>query len=118
MKMRVGDKLLELRKEKNMSQSEFSHLLGISSSTYGRVEANKATLELDKIVEIASTLDVPIQEFLPDTITITKNQGGVFLGSQTNYYYGADTELIKDKDKEIQMLKGKLAILEEKLQGK
>ncbi|WP_109832733.1 helix-turn-helix domain-containing protein [Reichenbachiella versicolor] len=125
MKMRVGDKLLEIRKEKNMSQSEFSHLVDIPSSTYSRVETNQSSLEIDKVIEIANKLDVPIQEFLPETINISntdnENQSiGAFFGNQTHhhYYYGSDTDILKEKDKEIQMLKGKLAILEEKLQGK
>jgi len=74
---------------------------------------------------IAQKLDVPIQEFLPETITINnkdnRNQaaGIVFYGNQTIHnYYCSESDAIKQKDEELIRLRKEVAALEKKLEGK
>jgi len=119
MKTRVGSKLLEIREDRKMSQEEFADFLGFSSSAYGRLERNETSIEIEQMIGIADKLDVPIQEFLPETITINNtdndNQtGAILFGNQTNntnyYYYNSD-DAVKQKDQEIARLNEEIAKL-------
>ena len=125
MRTKVGSKLLEIREDRKMSQEEFAEFLGFSSSAYGRLERNETSIEIDQMLGIAQKLDVPIQEFLPETITINnkdnRNQaaGIVFYGNQTIHnYYCSESDAIKQKDEELIRLRKEVAALEKKLEGK
>ncbi len=121
MKMKVGQRLFTAREERKLTQAEMADLLNVSPSTYARIERNETSLEIDTIANIAKTLQIPIQEFLPDTISVSnsshqnnQNAQGLVLGNIYNYNY-SDKDLeseMKVKDKEIEFLKEKISLLE------
>ena len=76
MKIKVGNKLMSIREERKLNQNEMAELLGISPSSYGRIERNESTTDLEQIVSFSKTLNVPIQDFLPETTSINNNQNG------------------------------------------
>lgn len=76
MKLAIGHKLLAVRTEREMSQAEIAHLLEIPDATYSRYERNASQVSYDKIVKFANLLNVPIQELLPDTMSIHSNHSG------------------------------------------
>jgi transcriptional regulator with XRE-family HTH domain len=123
MKLKVGEKLYAIRDKKNKNQAEMAELLGLSISAYQRVERNETFVTYEQLLSFAKTLEVPIQEFLPDTITLnnTNNQngqGGMILGNIYNNYNYSDKEMeseMKLKDKEIEFLKEKISLLETSL---
>jgi transcriptional regulator with XRE-family HTH domain len=90
MKMRAGTNLLRVREERKMTQVEMAELLDISVPTYQRIERNETSIELDKLVSFSNTLNIPIQEFLPDTLAINQNgnsgKGQVVFGNSYHYY--------------------------------
>jgi transcriptional regulator with XRE-family HTH domain len=53
-----------------------AELLGISPSSYGRIERNESTTELEQLMFFSRTLNIPIQDFLPETTSINNNQNG------------------------------------------
>lgn len=121
MKMKVGHRLFTAREERKLTQAEMAELLNVSPSSYARIERNETSLEIDTIVNIAKTLQIPIQEFLPDTISVNnssldnnQNAQSLVLGNIYNYNY-SDKDLeseMKLKDKEIEFLKEKISLLE------
>ena len=48
-KMNIGEKLYELRKEKNLSQEEVAEKLNVSRQTVSKWETNQTTPDFDKI---------------------------------------------------------------------
>jgi transcriptional regulator with XRE-family HTH domain len=127
MKMRIGNRLMTAREERKLSQAEMAELLNVSSSTYSRLERNESAVDLEQIVGFSKTLQIPVQEFLPDTFSINsssqQNQNshiGLVIGNVT--HYSNRDEIIKNletkveaKDQENQFLKEKISLLETSL---
>jgi transcriptional regulator with XRE-family HTH domain len=121
MKMKVGNKLFSTREERKLTQNEMADLLGLSSSAYSRLERNQVSVEVEQIVNFAKVLDIPLQDFLPETLTITNShndnaQVGFIIG---NYYsYGSEAneklanenEVLREKN---EMLQSKIKDLEQ-----
>ncbi len=113
MKLRVGTKMLSIREDRRLSQADLADILGIPLSTYSRIERNESSIELEKLVGFADKLNIPIQELLPETLSITNNHhssgqgGGVIFGNLYFNFYGSD---------EIARLKEKIADLESRLE--
>lgn len=126
MKLRIGNKLRDFREDRQMTQLEMAELLHIPESTYSRYERNETQISYNKIVKFAELLNVPVQELLPETVSITNNnsgQGGggsVVFGNQ-NLYLGdsiVNQVLVKEQqqlEEKINGLEAQLAELLEKL---
>lgn len=112
MKMKIGNKLMWEREDRKLNQTEMANLLGMSQSAYSRLERNEVSVELEEVVNYAKKLDVPVQEFLPETFSIHNDhndngQVGFLIG---NFYNYGDKELAQEN----QFLKDKIKDLEEK----
>lgn len=121
MKLKVGNRLLTARQDQNLSQDDMAKLLSMSQSKYSRIEKNESSVDLEDILKYSQTLDIPIQDFLPDTISIhndnkdSQNGQGLILGNIYNYNYAENGKAIEDKDKEIGFLQEKITLLEDKI---
>ncbi|TAD96851.1 MAG: XRE family transcriptional regulator [Bacteroidetes bacterium] len=112
MKMRVGTRLFNEREDRKLTQAEMADLLNVSASTYARIERNETSVDIEQIAHFAKKLDVPIQDFLPDTISVNnsshqnnQNAQGLVLGNIYNYNYSDKDESHKDLAHEIEKLK-------------
>jgi transcriptional regulator with XRE-family HTH domain len=93
MKLKVGNKLKLIREEKRLSHEQMAEFLNMASSTYGRLERNETQMDMETLAKVSQKLNVPIQEFLPETFHITTHhQGNGNVGFvMGNYvYYGVD----------------------------
>jgi len=119
MKTKVGKRLSEERQKRDINQSEMADLLGVSTSVYARLERNETTAELDQLATFAQKLNVPIQEFLPETLTInTNNENGQIGLVMGNYYSYGNEKLANELEKahqENQFLKEKITLLEKRI---
>lgn len=68
--MDIGSRLAELRKEKKLSQKEFSQMLNISTGAVGMWETNKRKPDLDMIVILANFYNVSTDYILCRESTI------------------------------------------------
>lgn len=69
----MQEKLLLIRKSRNITQQELADLIGISVNQYGLKENGKYTFNCDEMFTIADYLNLKIEEiFLP-----SKHQNGV-----------------------------------------
>jgi transcriptional regulator with XRE-family HTH domain len=105
MKTRVGQRLKEIREDRKLTQAEMADLLHVSAPTYSRLERNETSADLEQVARFAQKLDVPIQDFLPETISVkndnSQGQVGLVIG---NVYVN------QEKSEEITHLQNELAL--------
>ena len=119
MNIKVGNTLNKAREERKLTQTEMAELLGVSTSTYSRLERNETSAALEQAVNFANILQLPIQDFLPDTMAINhqNNQNGQVGFVIGNYYsYGNDQETAKknqELEEKVKLLEARINDLEE-----
>lgn len=64
--LRFGEKVRELRKEKNLSQEELSFKADLHRTYIGMIERAEKNITLLNISKIASALEVTVSELLSD----------------------------------------------------
>lgn len=62
--MNLGEKLFELRKEKNLSQEEVADKLNVTRQTVSKWETNQSTPDFDKIIPICQLFGISTEELL------------------------------------------------------
>ncbi len=62
--MNIGEKLYELRKEKNLSQEEVADKLNVTRQTISKWETNQTTPDFDKIIPICELYEISSNELL------------------------------------------------------
>lgn len=62
--MNLGDKLLELRKKKGLSQEEVAYELNVTRQTVSKWETNQTTPDFDKIAPLCKLYDISTDELL------------------------------------------------------
>lgn len=123
MKLSIRHKLLSLREDRQITQAEMAHILQIPDTTYARYERNQSQVPYDKIVRFADLLNIPIQELLPDTMSIQGNnnhhsgQGGGAIVFGNLYFYVGDNVANEDLNKENQKLSQENETLKERLEA-
>lgn len=66
--MTVGDKLLDLRKKKGLSQEEVANLLNVSRQTISKWETGESKPDFDKIVPICNLYEISTNYLLTDEV--------------------------------------------------
>lgn len=77
--MLIGEKLLELRKKKGLSQEEAANILNVSRQTISKWETDQSTPDFDKIVPICELYEISTDELLKgikteENIEVTTNK--------------------------------------------
>ncbi len=62
--MTIGDRLLKLRKERNLSQEELANVLDVSRQTISKWETNQSVPDFDKIVPLCNYFNITTDELL------------------------------------------------------
>ena len=62
--MNLGDKLLELRKKKGLSQEEVAFELNVTRQTISKWETNQTTPDFDKIAPLCKLYEISTDELL------------------------------------------------------
>jgi DNA-binding XRE family transcriptional regulator len=86
-----------LRNDRQLNQSEMADLLGVSQSAYSRIERNESSVDIEDMMRFSKILNVPVQEFLPETMSVHyenhQGQGGPNLIFGDFHYHGPSQEL-------------------------
>ena len=61
---KIGKLIGEIRKEKNMKQSDLAELLGVTSKTVSRWETGKYMPDLSLFVDISEILGITLNELI------------------------------------------------------
>ncbi|MCL2313114.1 MAG: helix-turn-helix domain-containing protein [Firmicutes bacterium] len=72
----LGTKLLKLRREANLSQTEIADFLGVSQNAYNRWESDKCKPQADNLLKISQYYQINVQELLDDNekINVSSNE--------------------------------------------
>lgn len=132
----IAIKIRKLRELRNYTQAFMAEQLGIQQNTYSHLESGRSTIQDERLEQIASVLNVPVEELrTPDPFVITMNQnhgnnGYVHIGSQQQHLVSegfvkqlADqlSQVIKDQSevlKEVHRERVRMMELLESLGGK
>lgn len=109
-----GEKIREYRKKKGFNQEDIASRLNMSQSAYAKIENGKTSLDVDRLLLISEYLEVPINDLLPES----RGQNVQFNnkdGYQVEHFYADGRELLKEKERYIQMLEKELEFLKSKL---
>ena len=68
--MTIGERLLKLRKEKNISQEELANILDVSRQTVSKWETDQTTPDFDKIVPLCNYFGITSDELLTGNYNI------------------------------------------------
>lgn len=91
----IINKISELRKEKNITQSQLANELGVSRQTIISLEDNKNNISLDLAMKISKFFNKPIEQIFieKDMINFFKNKATTI--EEIRQLYGKNTILIK-----------------------
>ena len=64
--IQFGQLVRNYRKEKNMSQEQLALLCNMDRSYLGRIERGEVNPTLEKLYELAKSLDVNVKDLLPE----------------------------------------------------
>jgi transcriptional regulator with XRE-family HTH domain len=105
--MNIGENIRKIRKDKDIKQHEIYDKLGISQSTYSKIENNRYKMDVNTIKEIASILEVEVTKLIgEDKIVInhTNNENGSG-GSGVIVTNSTSEKLILALESQIELLK-------------
>lgn len=74
----VGEKLLIVRKEKNLTQQELADKIGVSRASIVNTEKGNQTLTLPNLYRIVIELDITIADLLPSPVLLMKGSKKAF----------------------------------------
>lgn len=71
--MFVINKIIEARKEKNISQAQIAQELGIATSTY-QLNENKLAMPLDRVMAVCEILGIDLRDVLTEILEPNKEE--------------------------------------------
>lgn len=106
--MNIGETIRKHRKEKDMKAEEIYHKIGISQSTYSKIENNKYKMDINTLKDIATVLEVDIAKLIgEDKISINHTNSDNASGGSgiivTNNNHSE--KLIDSLESQIELLK-------------
>lgn len=111
-KLPVGERIKNLREEKNYSQLYLAQKLGISQKAYSKIENNQTRLSVDTLIKIAEVLETSINKILDNEANTVYNnfsthngEGIVIYKHTSDKMFELYEKLLKAKDDEIATLK-------------
>ncbi len=83
--MTIGQKILQLRSDANISQEQLAETLGVSRQSVSKWEMDQALPQIDKVLQLSELFSVSTDELLHDKIEIKKKSS-----KARNKYFGTD----------------------------
>ena len=85
--MTFHDKLMQLRKEKGLSQEELGFRLGVTRQTISKWELGQTTPEMDKLLELSKLFDVSIDDMVGNEAEASKTEPLIVYPRAFHYEY-------------------------------
>lgn len=121
--MKVGEKIKTVREIKKLSQEDMAHKLGLTVSTYARLERGESRMYLQVLEEIAQILEMNVVDLLSvgeKNFVLIVGENGTATENCHTINNGIDAEtmtaLLKAKDEVIEQQKEHIASLKETIE--
>ena len=113
---KIGNNIRKLREQKGFSQDSIAAELGITQSSYARLEKDDDRIGINRLIQIASILKTSVAELMNEKSQKASSQNN----NETANAYNADTiNTIVNADKEhINTLKDEILFLRNLLNQK
>ena len=72
--MKLGEKIAQLRKDKNMTQSELAEKMCITDKAVSKWERSRSSPDIRTIKKLAEVFDVSIEELMGEVAETTENE--------------------------------------------
>ena len=72
--MKIGEKLIELRKNNGLSQEQLAEKLNVTRQTISKWELGVSKPDIEKINEICKEFNIPVNEFMDENNVIEKEK--------------------------------------------
>ena len=83
--MTIGQKILQLRNDANISQEQLAETLGVSRQSVSKWEMDQSLPQIDKVLQLSQLFSISTDDLLQDKIEINKSQK-----PKRNKYFGTD----------------------------
>ena len=84
--MTIGQKIIQLRNSRGISQEKLAELMGVSRQSISKWEMEQAVPQIDKILQISDIFSVSCDDLLQDKIELR----GTLTAPLRNKYFGTD----------------------------
>jgi transcriptional regulator with XRE-family HTH domain len=114
--MNIGNNIRRLREKRNYSQEYVAQMLQVSQSTYSKIEMGRVRIDIDRLMKLASLLDVSPESLLDSKGLENKPDLKVFNIQLDTQLKLSDTERasydkrVKDLEEYIKKLKHIIAV--------
>ena len=102
MKLRINERLRELRVKSGYTQSQIAKILNIDRSTYSYYEIGKTMPDISVLITLAKVFNIPINELLADE---SSPQAMADTGLRMDYIHGKKNTShiyeLSDREKEL-----------------
>ena len=83
--MQLGQSLVKIRKDNNLSQEQLAESLGVSRQAISKWESGVAYPEMEKIIQLCNKFELNIDDLLPDDPTVKYRQRRLFVKKYVKY---------------------------------
>ncbi len=84
--MTIGQKIVQLRNSRGISQEKLAETLGVSRQSVSKWEMDQALPQIDKVLQLSELFSISTDELLRDKLEIAKPSGE----KRKNKYFGTD----------------------------
>ena len=124
--MKVGEKIRKIRELKGIKQEDIATALGITQTSYSKIERDETELSLSRLTDIAEKLEVKVEDILFWDPTAVFNHSTVhsYQNFGTFHHHSLPVEeknlyqkLLAVQEQQITALMKQIEMLEEKIKG-
>lgn len=114
--LRLGNKIRKIREIKGLKQENVADKIGLSLSSYGKIERGEVKLSVERLSTIASAMELPMSAILEfdEGVNINFSANTFNENSHGGYYQNPhfNHQSVEELKSQIETLKGVIANLE------
>ncbi|MGZ9674887.1 helix-turn-helix domain-containing protein [Flavobacterium sp. GNP001] len=103
--MKIGENIRKYRLEKDKKQQEIYEAIGVSQSSYSKIENNKRKIDVATLKKIATVLEIDIAKLTGENKIAINNNDNSKIETNIAVHHNHSEELIESLREQIELLK-------------